>query len=219
MRIPRAASLGLIGLALVTTQVRAQQSDSFKWYIGAQAGLLGFETQSQLRGWAPSIGGQLNIVAKRSGLIISVDEAIGSKETTHYTDVTTEGGKRGVSFDRIRKYSAILTGYPVRGRTQPYFGIGFGLLQVMDPVPGGIFTSQVQANLARQLASNKSTDGFVTLVGGVQFRIARLVGFGQYQLASSPSAGNLLRGPTHSIVGGIRFSLGASKEGIHGGGY
>ncbi len=219
MRIPRAATLGLIGLALVTTKVRAQQSDSFKWYLGAQAGLLGFETQSQLRGWAPSVGAQLNIVAKRSGLIISVDEAFGSNETTQYTDATTEARTRDVSFDRIRKYSAILTGYPVRGRTQPYFGIGFGLMQVMDPVPGGIFTSPIQANLARQLASRKSTDGFVTLVGGIQFRVSQMVAFGQYQLASSPSAGNLLRGPTHSLVGGLRFSLGAAKEGIHGGGY
>ncbi|MEO8452293.1 MAG: outer membrane beta-barrel protein [Gemmatimonadota bacterium] len=216
----RTALLTTLALGMSTAIASAQQwDDSFKWYIGAGAGVLGFETPLQTRSWKPTFGANLLVVAKRTGLIIEVDEAFGSNEKTGYTDATTTTGVREVTFDRIRKYSAILTIYPHRGRTQPYFGLGFGILQAIGGEPGGVFTSQVQANLARDLVSDKSTSGFVTGVGGVQFRLGRVVGFGQYQITSSPSAGKLLSGPTHSLMGGVRFSLGNAREGIKGGGY
>lgn len=222
MRAFRALSLATFGLLLTSAAAQAQQQrwdDSFKWYIGAQAGVLGFKTPTQSQGWVPTVGGQLNIVAKRTGLLLSVDEAFGSNETSGYTDVNAANNVRDVSFSHLRKYSAILTGYPVRGKTQPYFGLGFGLLQVINPQPGGFFTSPAQANLARDLASNKSTDGFISFVTGIQFRVGRTVGFGQYQLSSAPSAGRLIRGASHALVGGLRFSLGGAREGIKGGGY
>ena len=159
------------------------------------------------------------MVAKRSGLLVSVDEALGSNEATGYSDVNANAGVRDVSFDRIRKYSAVLTGYPIRGPTQPYIGLGFGLLQVVNPQPGGFFTSPQQALLAKRLAETKSTDGFISFVGGIQFRLGRVVGFGQYQISSSPTSGHLLQGPAHAVTGGLRFSLGGAKEGIRGGGY
>jgi hypothetical protein len=220
MRAIRALSLTLFGLVLVAAPARAQRwDDAFTWYIGAQGGVLGFETPSQTRAWVPTFGGQLLVVAKRTGLLVSVDEAFGSNETSGYTDVNAAAGVRDVSFDRIRKYSAILTGYPIKASAQPYFGIGFGILQVIDPQPGGFFTSPVQANLAQRLASDKSTDGFISFLAGLQFRANRVLVFGQYQINSAPASGQLIRGSSHSLVGGLRFSLGGAKEGIHGGGY
>ncbi len=220
MSVIRALSLGLVGTMVVAVPAAAQRNDdAFKWYIGGQGGVMGFSTAAQTRGFVPSAGGHILVMAKRTGLILSVDEAIGSDEISNYTDVTTSTGLREVSFNRIRKYSAILTGFPLKGATQPYFGMGFGLLQVIDPQPGGFFTSPVQANLAKRLASDKSTDGFVSLVGGVQFRMERFVVFGQYQITSAPGSGQLVRGASHGLVGGLRLSLGGAKEGIHGGGY
>ena len=67
---------------------------------------------------------------------------------------------------------------------------------------------------------NRGSSGFGSLVGGLQYRISpKLVVYGQYQVTSSPSAGSLLVGPTHTLVGGIRFGLGNAKEGVRGGGY
>jgi hypothetical protein len=208
-----------LGAASWSAASAQQWDDSFKWYIGGQAGVLGFETPSQTRAFVPTVGGHLLVVAKRTGLLITVDEAFGNEETTGYADVTTAAGVRAVSFDRIRKYSAVLTGYPVRGATQPYLGLGFGLLQVLSPQPGGFFTSPVQANLAQDLANRKSTGGFVSFLAGVQFRVGRMVGFGQYQITAAPADGQLLRGPSHGLTGGLRVSLGGAKEGIRGGGY
>jgi hypothetical protein len=220
MRVSRVLTVALAFGALSWSGASAQQwDDSFRWYVGGQAGVLGFETPSQTRAWVPTFGGQLLVVAKRTGLLLSVDEAFGSNELTGYADVTTAAGVRDVSFDRIRKYSAVLTGYPVRGPTQPYLGVGFGLIQVINPQPGGFFTSPVQANLAKRLADEKSTSGFISFVAGVQFRVSQWMAFGQYQISASPAAGQLLRGPGHGLTGGLRVSLGGAKEGIKGGGY
>ncbi|MBM4186928.1 MAG: hypothetical protein FJ206_06415 [Gemmatimonadetes bacterium] len=218
----RSAILGvaLVGLALVSKPVYAQQwDDQFRWYIGAQAGVLGFETPSQTRAFVPTGGASLVIRAKRTGLMVSLDEAFGSEELTGYSDVNVSTGVRRVTFDRLRKYSAMLTANPLKGATQPYFGFGFGLLQVVNPKPQDVFTSPQQFTLAKRLATSKSTDGFMSVLAGVQARVNGVVIFGQYQITSSPSDGNLLRGPSHGITGGIRVSLGGAKEGIKGGGY
>jgi hypothetical protein len=223
MGMKRTLMLGLLGLGAVSATASAQGRDnSFKWYIGAQAGVLGFETPSQTRAWVPTVGGALLIHAKRTGLLIGVDEALGSNELSGFADnsAVSSAGIREVSFSRIRKYSAVLTGYPIRGTAEPYLGLGFGLLQVLNPQPGGVFTNPVQASAAKFQADQRSTDGFMTFVAGVQFHLAgRVLGFGQYQLTSGAAGGQLLRGPSHGVNGGFRFSLGGAKEGIRGGGY
>lgn len=220
MRAIRALTLAVLGLAISSVRTEAQQwDDAFKWYIGAQGGVLSFETPTQTRAWVPTGGGQLVVMAKRTGLLISVDQAFGSNEATGYSDVTVGNGVRDVAFDHLRRYSAILTGYPVRGNTQPYFGLGFGLLQVVNPEPQGVFTSPQQFTLAKRLADEKSTDGFISVVAGIQARMGGSVIFAQYQITSSPSAGNLLHGPSHGFSGGFRVSLGGAKEGVRGGGY
>ncbi len=220
MRVTRVLSVAALGLALSWTAASAQQwDDSFRWYVGGAGGVLGFETPSQTRAWVPTAGGQLLVVAKRTGLLVSVDQAFGSNEVSGYADNTANAGVRGVQFDMIRRYSATLVGYPIRGNTQPYFGLGFGLIQVVDPQPQGFFTSPIAAATAKTAADQRSTDGFASLVAGVQFRIGRVMAFGQYQLSTSPAAGHLLRGATHALTGGLRFSLGSAKEGVKGGGY
>jgi hypothetical protein len=206
---------------LAGTAAAQQREDAFKWYLGAQGGVLGFQTPNQSRTWVPTVGGSFLVNAKRTGLLISVDEALGSDESTGYADnaASTTGGVRVIEFDRIRKYSATLTGYPVKGKTQPYFGVGFGLMQVLNPQPTGTFTSAVQASLVKDEADQRSTDGFISFVAGIQGRVGRVVAFGQYQLNSSAGAGHLLRGPGNAFTGGLRFLLGGAKEGIKGGGY
>jgi len=220
MRATRALSLAALGLALTAPRLVAQQwEDAFKWYLGAQGGVLGFETPTQTRSWIPSGGGHLFVMAKRTGLLVSVDQGFGDNESSGYSDVTTTTGVRPVLFTNLRKYSAILTGHPTRGSTQPYFGVGFGLLQVVNPRPQGVFSSPQQYTLNQRLATQKSTDGFISFVAGLQARVSRWQVFGQYQLTSSPSDGNLLRGPSHGFSAGLRLSLGGAKEGVRGGGY
>jgi hypothetical protein len=220
MNATRVVSLTVLGLAMVTAPLAAQQwDDSFKWYIGAQGGVLGFETPTQTRSWVPTGGGHIFVMARRTGLIVSVDQGFGDNESTGYSDVNVTSGVRPVTFANLRRYSATLTGYPVRGSAEPYFGVGFGLLQVVNPQPQGVFSSPQQFTLAQRLATQKSTDGFISFLAGVQARVSRWQVFGQYQITSSPSDGNLLRGPSHGFSAGLRLSLGGAKEGVRGGGY
>lgn len=234
MRIPsRALPLlaALTAIAAPMVQAQAARSDAgsvaeirdhrFKWFFGAQAGAMLFETPSQTRTGVPAFGAHLAIVSRRAGLMVGVDEAFGSGESTGFIDSNSGGIARSMTFDRLRRYQFNMTGYPVRGALEPYLGVGFGLLQVINPQFGEneVFSSAEEAAFSADNAHEKSATGFMSFLAGVQFRVGRMAAFGQYQISSSPSAGNLLRGPGHSLMGGLRFSLGSSKEGVRGGGY
>jgi hypothetical protein len=160
------------------------------------------------------------ILGKRGGLMVSYEEAFGDNETSAFGDSSAPNGVREGTFDRLRKYSAILMAYPLRSRLEPYLGFGFGILHTVGTEVGGFFTDPDDAAVAYDEAVNRGSSGFGSLVGGLQYRISpKLVVYGQYQITSSPSAGSLLIGPTHTLVGGIRFGLGNAKEGVRGGGY
>lgn len=204
---------------LKSDDVAQVRDNRFKWFFGAQAGVLMFQTAKQSSTGVPAFGAHLAVVNRRGGLMVGVDEGFGSNEAGNFVDVGSGGINRPVTFDRLRRYSFDLTGYPVRGKLEPYLGLGFGLLQVISPQLGGVFTSPSQAAASADEADQKSATGFLSFMGGVQFRVGRMAAFGQYQIGSSPSAGNLLRGSSHLLMGGLRFSLGSSKEGVKGGGY
>jgi hypothetical protein len=145
--------------------------------------------------------------------MLSVEEAIGDTELSSYT--TAGGATQLVSFNDIRKYSATLMGFPLRTPIQPFVGIGVGIMHVVNPFTG----SDASSAVATELGST----GFGSFVGGVQFRVARFMGFGQYQITTSPArhatpdgggfaVGNLLAGPTHTFSAGLRIGLGSARE-------
>lgn len=204
---------------LKSDDVAQVRDNRFKWFFGAQAGAMMFETPRQTMTGVPAFGAHIAVVNRRGGLMLGVDEGFGSGDSTSFVDEGSGGIRRPASFDRLRRYSFNLTGYPVRGKLEPYLGVGFGLLQVINPQLGGVFTSPTQAAASADEADQKSATGFLSFLAGVQFRVGRYSAFGQYQISSSPSAGNLLRGSGHLLMGGLRFLLGSSKEGVKGGGY
>jgi hypothetical protein len=151
-----------------------------------------------------------------------VEEAVGSDEVSSYVD---GGGVQPVTFNDIRKYSAVLMAFPIRSAVQPYLGVGFGILHVVSPEATGFTGSN---SIANELGST----GFGTFLGGLTFQLGRFMAFGQYQITTSPSddvvrndqgnilaAGRLLDGPTHTFTGGLRFGLGGAREGVKTGGY
>ena len=64
--------------------------------------------------------------------MLSFEEGVGSNETSSYTDAN---GVQNVTFNDIRKYSAVLMAFPVRAAAQPFLGIGYGLIHVVNPTP------------------------------------------------------------------------------------
>ena len=228
------ALLRAVALAALVplSSLRSQEvgGDRFRWYIGPQAGIMIFETQSQTRGGIFTGGGNVFIVARRAGLMISVEEGIGNTEVSAYSDFTApagtctglSAGRRCVAFNDLRRYSAILLGFPLRTNPSPYLGAGFGLMQVVSPMPQFLAAEGVtvdQAAAARATAGDLGSHGFGSLVGGLQYRVSHFAVFGQYQVTTTPSAERLLVGPTHTFSGGIRLSLGSAKDDVKGGGY
>ncbi len=218
--IPAAALL----LALGTGHLEAQApgNGDFQWYIGGQGGVTVFKTPTQGSSAIPNFGGHTLIVAKRTGLLLSFDEGVGSTETSSYTDGS---GVQSVTFNDIRRYSAVLMAFPIRAAAQPYLGVGYGIIHVVNPTPASSAAFQSDA-------VELGSFGFGTFVGGLQFQVGRFVAFGQYQITTSPSqktvtasdgtvlaVGRLLDGPTHSFSGGLRIGLGSARENIRGGGY
>src|SRR5262245_46057175 len=111
-------------LALGTAHVEAQApgNGNFQWYIGGQGGAMFFKTPTQDWSGIPSFGGHTLIVAKRTGLMLSIDEGFGSDETSAYTD---GNGVQSVTFNDIRRYSGVLMAFPIKAAAQPYLGVGY----------------------------------------------------------------------------------------------
>ena len=199
-------------------QVRDQR---FKWSFGVQGGALFFSTQRQTQSGMPVAGAHISVVSRRGGLQLGVEEGFGSAEPSAFVDPNSGNLVREGTFDHLRRYGFNLTGYPVRGTVEPYLGLGFGVLQVVDWKfnDSEVFASGDEAALAAQSAKERSASAFASLLAGFQFRVGRMAAFGQYQISTGPRAGDLLRGTGHSIMAGLRFSLGSAREDIKGGGY
>jgi hypothetical protein len=218
--IPAAALALVLGTAHLTAQ--APGNGNFQWYVGGQGGVTFFKTPTQGRSGIPTFGGHALIVAKRTGLMLSVDEAVGSNEQSSYTDA---GGVQTVTFNDIRRYSAVLMAFPIRAAAQPYLGIGYGIIHVVNPTPTSSAAFQSDA-------AELGSAGFGTFVGGLQFQVGRFMAFGQYQITSAASqraatdgagnvvaVGRLLDGPTHTFTGGLRIGLGSARDDVRAGGY
>ena len=217
--------VAMLALCLGATHLSAQQpgNGSFQWYIGGQGGVMFFETANQASSGIPSVGGHILVVARRTGLMLSVDEGLGSNELGSYNDA--DGTVETYAFNDIRRYSAMLMAFPLQIPIQPYLGLGVGFMHFVSPTPT---SGTGSPDIAGQLGSS----GFGSFLGGVQFKLARFMAFGQYQITTSPSLqalqvkggdvvafGRMLSGPTHTFSAGIRIGLGNAKERAQSGGY
>ena len=110
--------------------------------------------------------------------MLSVDEAVGSTETSSYTD---GNGVQTVTFNDIRRYSAVLMAFPIKAAAQPYLGVGYGLIHVVNPTPSSSAAFQSDA-------VDLGSAGFATFVGGLQFQVGRFMAFGQYQITSGAAS-------------------------------
>jgi len=237
--IPAAA----LAFCLGATHLAAQQpgSSNFQWYVGGHGGVVSIRTPLQDRTYLPAAGGSILITAKRTGLLLSVDQVFGSDETTatafqirDTTGAVVQSGVVGWTFQGLRKYSAILVAYPLRNRNvQPFVGLGGGLMHTTGNSAGRFADGRD--------ASHLSSSGFGTAIAGLEFRAGPFSAFGQYQITTKlgfkslttvlqedntgkpilieDDFGEWLTGATHSLIGGLRLSLGSAREQARTGGY
>lgn len=204
-----------LGALLGTASLAGQDGSSgtFQWFVGAHGGVTIYETDAQTQGGIPMGGGHMLITAKRTGLLLSVEEGFGSDERAAYADPTAPAGIQQVAFNDIRKYSAVIIGYPFRSNVTPFFGVGFGFMHVHNAFP----LAAANPEEAFAITEDRGSFGFGTFVGGLQFRVGGVAAFGMYQITTRPGGEKLITGPTHTFSGGLRFSLGGSREGTRAG--
>ena len=231
MRVVTLVPVAALALCLGTARLTAQQpgNGAFQWYVGGHGGIINFNTAAGHQ-TEPLGGAHLLITARRTGLMLSVEQSFGSARAGAYTmqvfDTTGAFVSQSdipVTFKYLRKYSAMLMAFPIKGPMTPFFGIGVGIMH----------TGGYNANDA--VANEIGSSGFGSLIGGLNFRVSRLSAFGQYQITTGPrqqsvssmdsdgftfvSFGNFYTGPTHSFTAGLRFGLGNARERAAGGGY
>jgi hypothetical protein len=108
----------------------------------------------------------------------------------------------------------------MKKRLEPYLGVGFGLMHTVGTEITSSITTPEEAIAADSVLQVRTSTGFGAFVGGLQYGAgSSMVVYGQYQITTSPSSGNLLTGPTHAFLFGVRFLLGRAKDDIKGGGY
>ena len=91
---------------------------------------------------------------------------------------------------------------------------GFALMQVLNPIVDcSSCITQSEAFEAQNRAEDAASKAFFWMMGGFQINKGKMALFGHYIVTSS-ATGFLLNGTTHSFQGGLRYSLGTSKEGI-----
>ena len=201
-----------LGVAAMVSPLAGQEkvgTGSFKWYFGAYAGATGFETTAQEDKVSPMIGAQIFVTARRTALRLSIEETFTNDNLAVYPDASAPGGVQQVSFNNIRKYSLMLIGIPLQGAIQPYLGLGVGWMHTVNTYALGSPTDPVAAH---EEAVQRGSVGFGSAMAGLQIRMKGVAVFGTWQITSAPDEGKLFVGPTHSFSGGVRLSLGRSRE-------
>jgi hypothetical protein len=212
-------------------QLEGQQvrPDSYKWYFGVTGGGLMAQTQTQDYEVYPSVGAHISVMGKLGGVTLSFEESFGDNEQSAFgfvyqqvvgSDTVAAFPIHSATFDRVRKYSATMMAYPLRSRLEPYLGVGFGLMHTVGTQLASEITTPEEGIVADSVLNVRTSTGFGSLVGGLQYGAgSSMVLYGQYQITTSPASGNLLTGPTHAFLFGVRFRLGRAKDDIKGGGY
>ena len=215
--LTRSITLGVLALGVGATALAAQQKpptyQNYRWYIGGQGGVFNFQTTGQTRGWIPSVGGHTMIIAKRTGLLVSVDDALGDNEVATIAYAPSATGTQQIAFNDVLRFSFHLMAYPWRGVVEPYIGVGGGIMYAISPVALNTagYTPAELSTLYETIDDLTST-GFASVVGGVQIKGGPFMIFGQYQINTAPSRGNAFVGSTQTASVGLRLLLGSSRD-------
>ena len=215
--LTRSITLGVLALGVGATALAAQQKprgySNFRWYIGGQGGVFNFQTTGQTRGWIPSVGGHTMIIAKRTGLLVSVDDALGSNEVATIAYEGSATGLQQIAFNDVLRFSFHMLAYPWRGIVEPYIGVGGGIMYAVSPQAlntAGYTPAELQS--LYETIDNLTSTGFASVVGGVQIKGGPFMIFAQYQINTAPSRGNAFVGSTQTASVGLRLLLGSSRE-------
>ena len=104
--------------------------------------------------------------------------------------------------------------FPSQKVIEPFGGGGFALMQVLNPLVDCTGCTLSQAVEADDRVHEASSRAFFWIMGGLQINYSSKLNVFAHYLMTSSAPNFLLQSNTHSLQGGIRYSLGTSKEGV-----
>ena len=185
-----------------------------QWFWGAQAGVLSFNTDVDGFSAEPTFGGHWLITAKKTAMYVSYEQSFFLSDrhaTITHPNGTIEPGN--IAFDGVRRIMMGVLAFPVQKAVQPYGGVGFAIMEVLDPVATCTGCTAGDLAIVQNAADDAATKAFFWWMGGVDVRQGRLSLYGHYILTQQ-ARGFLIHGVTHTVQGGIRYSFGSSREDI-----
>jgi Outer membrane protein beta-barrel domain len=190
---------------------------NFQWYWGAQGGAFASKTNTQPLVYDPIVGGHWLVKSRRTALYVSYEQSFFLSEATAVIrDPGSVTGLREVTFSDVRRFMFGVVAFPAQKVIEPFAGTGFALQQVLDPLTD--CTPQTcnlsEFTQADDLAHEAASKAFFWIMGGLQINYSSKLNVFAHYILTSGAANFLLEGNTHSLQGGVRYSLGTSKEGI-----
>jgi hypothetical protein len=185
-----------------------------QWFWGAQAGVMIFKTDFDGISAEPTFGGHWLISGKKTAMYVGYEESFFLSDR-HATIIEPNGTIEpgNVAFHGLRRIMMGILAFPVQMALEPYGGAGFAIVEVLNPVATCTNCTLADATITQNAAQNAGTKAFFWLMGGVEVRQGRLALYGHYVLTSS-ERGFVFGGVTHTIQGGIRYSIGSSREDV-----
>lgn len=195
---------------------------NFQWYWGAQGGAFASKTNVQPMVYDPIIGGHWLIKSRRTALYVAYEQSFLLSEATaviqdpNSIQSAAGPGFRDVTFSDVRRFMFGVVAFPAQKVIEPFVGTGFALQQVLNPIPDCTSQSCTLSEFteADDRAHEAASKAFFWLMGGLQINYSSKLNVFAHYILTSGAANFLLEGNTHTLQGGIRYSLGSSKEGI-----
>jgi len=185
-----------------------------KWYWGGQAGILVFRTNFDSYSFEPTFGGHWLITGKKTALYAAFEQSF-FISPRHVTIVEPSGAVTpgNVQFNNLRRIMVGVLAFPAQLRVEPFAGGGFAIMEALNVQVSCATCTGSQLGTLQDEADRAATKAFFWWMGGVDIKQGRLALYGHYVLTSA-AANFLIQGTTHSFQGGVRYSLGSSKEGV-----
>jgi hypothetical protein len=213
-------SLGASYFFIPPQQGRGWNKD-YQWYWGAQGGAFVSKTNTQPYVYDPVVGGHWLVTARRTALYVAYEQAIFLTDAQAVifdpnSSASSVGPSfRDVTFHDMRRIMFGVLAFPAQKVIEPFGGGGFALMQVLNPVVDcSAGCTLAEATEAADRVHDASSKAFFWLMGGLQINYSSKLNVFAHYLITSSAPGFLIDGNTHSLQGGIRYSLGSAKEGI-----
>jgi len=194
---------------------------NFQWYWGAQGGFFLSKTNVQPYVYDPIVGGHWLITSRRTALYVAYEQSffLTDAHAVIFDPASSNSsvgpGFRDVAFKDVRRLMFGVLAYPTQKVIEPFGGGGFALMQVLHPtVDCSSCTTLGEAVEASDRVHDQSSKAFFWVMGGLQINYSSKLNVFAHYLLTSSAANFLLESNTHTLQGGIRLSLGTSKEGI-----